>query len=189
MEDISRGILIKCKKGDTEAFRIVIRHYQYFVCSVIYRFLAGKYAEEVEGFSREVFIRLFHFIKKCDPEKGAKFNTCVFAVIKSFCFNELRIKRLQLDAVGEKTSYAREEQENEPLSGELKYRVEKCMENILDEQRLIFILKEYEGFSYEEIAKFMEMSAKTVKAKLIITKIKLKDLLWPYLKEDHGKIL
>ncbi|MEI6845578.1 MAG: sigma-70 family RNA polymerase sigma factor, partial [Candidatus Firestonebacteria bacterium] len=69
----------------------------------------------------------------------------------------------------------------------LKQRVEKCIETLPDDQRMIFILKQYEGFSYEEIAGLMNLPAGLVKTKLNRAKIKLKDLLWPYLKEDHGK--
>jgi len=79
--------------------------------------------------------------------------------------------------------------ESEELTGELKQRVEKCIETLPDDQRMFFILKEYERFSYEEIAGLMNTPSVVVKSKLNRAKIKLKDLLWPYLKEDHGKTM
>ncbi|OGF45242.1 MAG: hypothetical protein A2231_00465 [Candidatus Firestonebacteria bacterium RIFOXYA2_FULL_40_8] len=187
MENISNEILLKCKKNDIEAYRLVIRHYQDFVFSVIYRFLGGNYAEEVEDFSREIFVRLYDFMKKYDTEGGVKFSTCVFTVVRNYCFNELRIKRLQLDPEEENNLPSHDISDSETLTGELKQRVEKCIETLPDDQRMIFILREYEGFSYEEIAELTNIPYGIVKTKLNRAKIKLKDLLWPYLKEDHGK--
>ncbi|OGF46398.1 MAG: hypothetical protein A2452_00960 [Candidatus Firestonebacteria bacterium RIFOXYC2_FULL_39_67] len=188
MENISNEILIKCKKNDMEAYRLVIRHYQGFVFSVVYRFLGGKYANEVEGYVQEIFVRLYDFMKKYDTDGGGEFSACVFTVVRNYCFNELRIKRLQLDPV-EENIYLDDGTESEELTGELKQRVEKCIETLPDDQRMFFILKEYERFSYEEIAGLMNTPSVVVKSKLNRAKIKLKDLLWPYLKEDHGKTM
>ena len=187
MKEISNEIILRCKKSDPEAYRLVIRHYQGFVFSVIYRFLGGKYAGEIADFSGEIFIRLYEFIKKYDPDKGEKLSTCVATIVRNYCFNELRIKRLELEPAEENAAFSPEDLENETLSGELKQKVEKCVETLPDDQRMILILREYEAFSYEEIAELMNVPAGNVKSKLIRAKIKLKDLLWPYLKEDHGK--
>ncbi|MFH1074306.1 MAG: sigma-70 family RNA polymerase sigma factor [Candidatus Firestonebacteria bacterium] len=187
MEDISNEILIKCRKNDVESYRRVIQYYRGFIFSVIYRFLGGKYSEEVESFAREIFIRLYGFIKKYDADKGIKFSVCVFTIVRNYCFNELRIKRLQLDPAEKNIFPAREDSESEALAGELKQRVEKCIETLPDDQRMILILREYEGFSYEEISELMNVPSGIVKSKINRAKIKLKDLLWPYLKEDHGK--
>jgi len=94
---------------------------------------------------------------------------------------------LELEPAEENAAFSPEDLENETLSGELKQKVEKCVETLPDDQRMILILREYEAFSYEEIAELMNVPAGNVKSKLIRAKIKLKDLLWPYLKEDHGK--
>ncbi|MEI6846393.1 MAG: sigma factor, partial [Candidatus Firestonebacteria bacterium] len=124
MEEISSEILIKCKKNDLEAYRLVVRHYRSFVISLLYRFLGGKYAEEVEDFAREIFIRLYDFMKKYDADRGIKFSVCVFTVVKNYCYNELSIKRLQVDPVAENKPSAGEAPEDEVLAGELKQRVE-----------------------------------------------------------------
>jgi len=61
------------------------------------------------------------------------------------------------------------------------------VETLPDDQRMIFILREYEGLSYEEIGEQMNIPQGTVKSKINRAKLKLKELLWPYIKEDHGK--
>lgn len=190
MEEISRDILLRVKRGDTEAFRTVVCRYQSFVFSVIYRFLAGKHPKELENMAKDIFLKIFGFSKSYDPDKEVKYSTCVHTIVKNYCFNELRIKRLEAEPSEEKSVIEHEEDiENGELAGELKQRFEKCIETLPDDQRVILILKEYEGFSYEEAGTLLNFPQVEVKIKFNKAKAKLKDLLWPYLKEDHGKTL
>jgi len=140
--------------------------------------------------TKDIFVKIFVFSKSYDPDKEVKFSTCVYTIVKSYCFNELRIKRLEAEPAEEYSVIEQyEDIENGALSAELKKRFEKCIEVIPDDQRLIFILKEYEGFSYEEIGALLSFSQNDIKLKFNNVKAKLKELLWPYLKEDHGKTL
>ena len=189
-EEISNDILLKCKKGDTEAFRTVIRQYKGFVLSVVYRFLAGKYSEELENMAQDIFIKIFSFTKSYEPGKGVKFSACVYNIVRSYCFNELRIKRLEAEPAGGFDVYGGvEDIENGILAGELLQRFEKCIETLPDDQRMIIILKEYEKLSYETIGECLNLPVNIIKMKFNRIKVKLKGLLWPYLKEDHGKTL
>ncbi len=190
MEEISKDILIRIKRGDAESFRVVVGCYQKFVFSLLFRFLAGKYPEELENMATDIFVKIFNFIRSYDPDKGAKFSICVHTIVRNYCFNELRIKRLEADHDRDYTSFEQvEDIENDALAGELLQRFEKCIETLPDDQRIIIILKDFEGFSYEEAGAFLNLPVSDVKNKFNKAKVKLKDLLWPYLKEDHGKAL
>ena len=190
MEEISRDILLSVKRGDTEAFRVVVRHYRKFVFSVIYRFLAGRHPKEVEKMTRDIFVKIYSFSKSYDPDKEVKYSACVYTIVKNYCFNELRIKRLEVEPPEEYGGFEHEgDIEDGVLGGELKKRFEKCIETLPDDQRIILILRAYEGFAYEETGMLLSLEQSEVKAKFNKAKAKLKDLLWPYLKEDHGKTL
>lgn len=52
-----------------------------------------------------------------------------------------------------------------------------------EEYREYFVLREYDGFTYNEIAEIMNTNVDTVKVKIFRAKKKMREILAPYLKE------
>jgi RNA polymerase sigma-70 factor (ECF subfamily) len=54
---------------------------------------------------------------------------------------------------------------------------------IPDDYREVFILREYEGLSYAEIAEVVDSSLSNVKVRIFRAKQKIRDILTPYIRE------
>jgi len=66
---------------------------------------------------------------------------------------------------------------------ELLELVKRSLELMPDEYREIFILREYDGLSYNEIAEMFNLPLNTVKVKIHRAKQKMREILSPYLTE------
>jgi RNA polymerase sigma-70 factor (ECF subfamily) len=64
---------------------------------------------------------------------------------------------------------------------ELLDLIKMAMETLADDYKEVFILREYEGLSYQDIADITETSLDNVKVRIYRAKQKIKDILEPYL--------
>ena len=70
--------------------------------------------------------------------------------------------------------------------GELKARVEDALRKLPEAFRTVVVLREMEGFSYEEIGEVLEVPAGTVKSRLTRGRAALKEIL---VAEGLGSVL
>lgn len=70
---------------------------------------------------------------------------------------------------------------------ELLQLIQTALDLLPDEYREAFVLREYNGLSYNEIAEVVGVSLETVKVRIFRAKQKLRDILAPYLEDLHKK--
>jgi RNA polymerase sigma-70 factor (ECF subfamily) len=69
------------------------------------------------------------------------------------------------------------------LQGELDVEIRKAINELPEQFRTMIVLREVQGLSYEEIASLTQVNLGTVKSRLARARLRLQELLQPYLKE------
>jgi RNA polymerase sigma-70 factor (ECF subfamily) len=185
---IDEKVLIdECKRGDIEAFEQLIFKYQKKVFNITYRFL-GDYnlAEDV---SQEIFIRVFKSIK--DFKGESSFYTWLYRITINQCMdmqNKNKKHFVQyLDSAAQndegeefviQVPSDRDLPEVEYQKKELRINVEKALMMLTQEQRAIIILRDIQGFSYEEISDILNCPVGTVKSRINRARDALKKVLF-----------
>ncbi|MEZ5987881.1 MAG: sigma-70 family RNA polymerase sigma factor [Planctomycetota bacterium] len=191
--DIPYETVALAASGDQEACRSIVEALHRPMLSTIHRFLGRRFAEEVEDVAQEVFLKVFRTLDRFDPGRGVKFSTWVFTFVRNHCFDVLKKKRLRTismqedGADGEVRSWELEDgterrPEHLTLSAELGDEIEKAMATLNEEQRMVFILREFEQLDLRSIAEIMDCSEGTVKSRLHRAKEAMKQRLAPYLR-------
>ncbi len=72
--------------------------------------------------------------------------------------------------------------EQNVLNQELKEMIEKAVEKLPYKERIILIMKKYEGFSHKEISEILNIKEGTVRVLLYRAVRKLEKILLPYIK-------
>lgn len=186
----------QARTGDLAAFDEIVRYYQAPVLSTIYRMVGGHYPEEVEDIGQELFFKIHRAMFRFDPERGVKFSTWLFTSVKNLCYDHLRKRRLPTESLDkfsseeiEKSLFQVANKDRTPrettLTGELGRRIEKAVGRLPMDQRLVFVLREYERFSYEQIASITDTSIGTVKSRLFRAKENLRFMLSDYVSTDE----
>ncbi len=182
-------LMLKFKEGDKSAFEQIFDKYHIHIINFIYRMIGEK--AESENLAQEVFLRVYRSGQNYRPK--AKFSVWIYMIAKNLALNELRKKKShKTSSLDEIVSYEEGElprqvpEHNKPSAlielerHELIDAVRKAINSLPDKQRIAVILRRYEDFSYEEIAKIMGCSISAVKSLLNRAKEALKEKLSPY---------
>ncbi|MFT4514879.1 MAG: RNA polymerase sigma-70 factor (ECF subfamily) [Planctomycetota bacterium] len=189
MTEITNELVLKARSGDEDANRAIVEGLHRPVIATIFRFLGPGYRREVEDLAQEVFLKVFRAIDKFDPSR-AKFTTWVYTFVRNHCFDVLKKRRLKttsMHAVGADETDRdfpdnRELQPTEDLENtELGRRISEALATLGEDQRMVFILREYESLDYREIAGITGVNEGTVKSRLFRAKESLRKQLAPYL--------
>ena len=181
----------RAQAGDEDAARTIIERLHRPIIATLYRFLGPRYRSEYEDLAQEIFLKLFRSIDRFDPDRGVKFTTWTFTFVRNHCFDVLKKRRLRTTSL----SVSEEDGETWDLpdpgaeqaigsmqNRELGRKIEEALADLGDDQRMAFILREYEGLDYRTIAEVMDVSEGTIKSRLNRAKEALSQRLGPYLR-------
>jgi RNA polymerase sigma-70 factor, ECF subfamily len=187
--EISETTVAAAQRGDEAACRAIVEALQRPVVATIFRFLGPAWRREVEDLAQEVFLKIFRAIGSFDATR-AKFTTWVYTFVRNHCYDVLKKRRLvtsSLDAAGddEPARDVTDGRELQPVADlqnqELGRRIGEALAMLGEDQRMVFVLREYENLDYREIAAITGVNEGTVKSRLFRAKESLRQRLQPYL--------
>ena len=161
--------------GEERAFQELVDRYQTRLLNFIYRTIGDR--ERAEDLVQEVFIRVYRHLHRFDRSK--KFSTWIYTIASNLTKNELR-NRSRNPLVLFQAIRKNWQDEDRPLQFEdpssrpddlyrkrhLRDLVEQSVDQLPEHHRQVFVLRELEGKSYEEIAEITECNLGTVKSRL-----------------------
>ena len=100
-------------------------------------------------------------------------------IARNLCVNQYRVKKTNVE-LNENISATNDYGYD---NSELLDLIHKALEELSPEIKEAFILKEYEGFTYQEVADMLETNVSNVKVKIFRAKEKIRQILSPYLKD------
>ncbi len=180
-EDIQL-LLEKAREGDRWSFKEIVSLYQRRVFSLAYSILRNR--EDAMDVVQETFMRLFQKLGAYEKEKN--FQAWLFQVAKNLCIdyyrkNYGRRKELEDGRSIDELNPAATGRSDNPDSSDLRRIFSRCLEELGDRQRMVFVLKHYNGLHYREIAQVLDISVGTVKSLHFKAFQNLKHLLGPHL--------
>lgn len=178
-------LVSKAQKGDRLAFEELMDIYFKRIYSIAYR-MAGN-ADDASDMTQEVMLKLYRNIKSFGG--NSRFSTWVYRVATNTCLDELKKLRrhasFSIDSGVEtdEGSITAEIEDTAPTpeqkaeQGELKELVAKALNKLGDEHKTVVVLRDIQGFSYDEIARILGCSEGTVKSRISRGRAKLKSVL------------
>lgn len=190
MLEIGNDIVLAAARGDQAACREIIEGLHRPVIATIFRFLGPRFRPDVEDIAQEVFLKVFRAIDRFDPSR-AKFMTWVYTFVRNHCYDVLKKRRLPTMSLSagpadEPQRDLPDDRELQPghdaENSELGQRIAVALSELGEDQRMVFILREYEGLDYAAIAGVTGVSEGTVKSRLFRAKETLRQRLEPYMR-------
>ncbi|MFA5535810.1 MAG: sigma-70 family RNA polymerase sigma factor [Bacillota bacterium] len=185
MEIDEIGLIDKSKNGDIEAFGELVSIYEKQVYSIAYRFMGNH--DDANDLAQEAFIRAFKGIENFRGD--ASFKTWLYHIVANVCRDELRrVKRQPTVSLNSpimtEDGEINREQEDWTFAPEIVYEnkemqelVQRLLNELIPEYRQVLILRELQGFTYDEIAVALDCSLGTVKSRISRGRKVLKDLI------------
>jgi RNA polymerase sigma-70 factor (ECF subfamily) len=180
-EDI-RILLERAVEGNRQAFRDIISLYQQKVFLLAYSILRNR--EDALDVVQETFMRLY---QKLDAyEKDRNFQAWLLQIAKNLSIDyyrkhNARRRELESNRSVEDLHLAAGDHRSNPASSELRRVISRCLEKLGERQRLIFVMRHFNGLEYREIAQILGISVGTVKSLHFKAVRNLKNWLSPQL--------
>ena len=173
MDDLDLATLELARAGDLDAYREFVRAYERPIHHTVFRLVGSRFSADVEDIAQDIFIKLFRALPQFDPSRGTKLSSWVFTFVKNYCFDVLKRRRLPLVSLDGGTDGAtmavpaRGQGPREELSArEIQDAIARAVDLLPREQKLAFVLREYEGLAYAEIAEISACSEETIKSRI-----------------------
>ena len=176
VNEIEEELIRRCQRGDKGAFAELVRKYQRFVFSLLFRMLPDK--DSVEDLAQEVWVKVYNSIGKVKTYSSFKswlnriaITTYYSKKRKEGDRNEVSLSEMFSD---DDSGEQREREIEDPspipeeilLSEEWKIFVDKTLRAMPEQSRLLIVMKDNQSLSYEEIGDILGITIGTVKSRL-----------------------
>lgn len=187
-----RAAVIRAQRGDVDAFNVLVTRYQSTAYSLALRMLGD--ADAAADVTQDAFLAAFRNIRAL---RGMSFRAWLLRIVSNGCHDYWRAQRRKpsesldalLDSGGEPTGGVVEpalahaladpswNPESAALRAETIAAIESAVLRLPSDQRLVIILSDIQGVSYEEIARVAEVPLGTVKSRIARARARLRAML------------
>ncbi len=148
--------------GDRDAFGEIVKRHKDYVYNLAYRLTNNP--SDAEDLTQEIFIRL---MDKLESFRGdAKFSTWLYRLATNQCLDWLRRSRPESSSIDLLELKSDDNVQAKVESKEQIDDIEKALTKLPADFRLAVTLRDIEGYSYSEIAEYLDVSIGTVKSRI-----------------------
>jgi len=199
-EEADEDLMLRYQNGEVRAFEILLTRHRRPIFNFILRFVGAR--DRAEDLMQETFLRV---VKKADTyKKQAKFTTWLYTIARNLCVDHSRRqkhrKAKSLDqpmggagaSDGDRTlldTVAGDElaSDRKAISRQLHMAMHRAIETLPDEQREVFLLREFQDLPFRDIGEIVGVPENTVKSRMRYALDKLRGELAEY--KDLAKSL
>jgi RNA polymerase sigma-70 factor (ECF subfamily) len=171
-------LMMAFKGGDARAFEVLVKRHRGPVFNFILRFTGNR--ARAEDLLQEAWLKVVRSAAEYEPK--ARFTTWVYTIARNLCVDSARKESYRqtesLDApvgagedaegrrLGEVLPSGGPSPERGAFNVRLRPMLERALMGLPEEQREVFVLREYSGVPFKEIAVVTGTSENTVKSRM-----------------------
>jgi len=174
--DDEHRLLERFRQGDPEAMNDLVNQYEQRLYNFGLRMCGQK--EDAEDIIQDTFLSAFRYLDSFREETRLK--NWLFKIAANACFRKRRKKKCEPDrelsledtvpGEGAAGQYDIPDWDNDPskhlLRGELKQVIDEAVLALPPMYRMVFNLRDMEGFSTEETAAILDLTPQAIKTRL-----------------------
>jgi len=163
------------------AFRELVNKYQKYAYALAFKILMNE--DDSKDAVQETFIRIWKHIEKYDYQ--IKFTTWLYKIVVNMCYDKLRSRKrkrqyesgdFDMNFIIDKNHFSKSLDSDEFIS------VLNTISNELPEkQRIVFVLRDLEDMSIEQVSDVLGMPVHSVKTNLVFARKKIRLKLEKYI--------
>jgi RNA polymerase sigma-70 factor, ECF subfamily len=176
----------RCQAGDTRAFDVLVSRYRGRIYAMTYHMLQNE--ADAWDISQEAFIKAWRALPNFKMD--ASFYTWLYRIAHNVCYDWLRKRKVQqagefdddhtehrIAAGAEAIPRGHAAPDTALKNAELGQRIRDAIAKLSPDHRQVVVMREVEGYSYEEIAAAVPCTLGTVMSRLFYARKKLQELL------------
>jgi RNA polymerase sigma-70 factor (ECF subfamily) len=181
-------LVSSCKKGNIDAFEVLVKKHQKSMLNTAYR-MVGNYEDACE-IVQDAFFSAYKSIKNF--KEKASISTWLSTIVINLSRNHLKQMKIQRNreafSIDDPVLTDEGKINVEPGSNELsileklekkdvQQKVQGCINSLDNEFKEVLVLRDIQGFSYDEISDMLKIPEGTIKSRLSRARYALKDCL------------
>jgi len=170
--DEERPLVERARAGDHQAFAALVERYRRRVFSLVFHL--SRRPEDVEDLAQQIFLKVYLALPRFDFR--ASFGTWLYRIAANECYDFLRRKSTLKAAedrevqVGEWSEWERWAGASAPADAQRRAEARDLAHRLLrrlpEQDRILLLLREVEGFSHAEMARMFGLSENVIKVRL-----------------------
>ncbi|MFD0680662.1 MULTISPECIES: RNA polymerase sigma factor [unclassified Paenibacillus] len=149
--------------GDKQAFSLIINKYKGRVFSLLLKMLGPS--PDIQDIAQEIFIKAYNHLQEYKPEHS--FSAWLYRITANRSIDELRKRKRTPSLIDLDFEIAHSNTlESNYLGKERKASLQKLIEELDPDQRVVFMLRHQQLLSYEEIGEQLSLPVSTVQMRL-----------------------
>jgi RNA polymerase sigma-70 factor (ECF subfamily) len=177
-----------CKRGDAAAFEQLVKRYEGRLFSIAQHVTHNR--EDAQDAVQEAFLKVFR--KLTQFRENSQFSTWLFRITVNESLMKLRKQRSTREVSIDEDFQSEEDMSLFDLAdwapdpeelyrgSELRNILRRTLQELQPGLRVVFVLRDIEGFSTEQTAEVLELTSVAVKARLWRARLQLRERLTKY---------
>jgi RNA polymerase sigma-70 factor (ECF subfamily) len=168
------------QKGDMAAFENIVKYHQSYAYAVAFRFLCDE--DDAEDIVQESFIRIWNHLQDFDPKM--KFTTWMYKIVVNLCYDKAKSNKRRMnvfarwnDNFSTVDCIENIDLERDLTNKETAALIKSIADELSEKQRMIFLLRDLQDLTIQEVADITGMSESGIKANLFYARQNIKKKL------------
>ena len=173
-----REIVEQALDGNTRAFQKLVERHQSFVFNLAYRFVHN--VSDAEDIAQDAFIRLWKNLPRYRHE--VKLTTWLYKIVTNLCLDFMKSAYnkhdRRMEGLAHHTYVKSESETDQPiLAEEARVALEKMTSALTPKQKAVFVLRDIEDLTTDEVCDILSMSSGNVKSNLYYARKKISEMM------------
>jgi RNA polymerase sigma-70 factor (ECF subfamily) len=159
--------------GDEDAFERLLRPHRQGMLSLAFRMTGNS--EAAEEICQEAMIKVFKYLPRF--QTGRSFRNWAFKITANAALDYLRRQKREESIIETRKhsgAHTAPSPERNVMNREIARRLQACLEYLTPKERMVFLLRDAEGFSVQETAGLLRSSSMAVRTHLSRARAKLR---------------
>lgn len=162
--ELDEVTLRRAQRGDGAAFRALVQCYQDRVFALLSRMLGADRRAAVEDLAQDTFLDVFRALGRFSSLGPARLSTWILTIASRRAIDELRRRPPAIEPLEDHPVAAGAD--DRARRRRLAAAIQQAIAELSPEYRAAFLLREYHGLEYADIARALDIDPGTVKSRL-----------------------
>ena len=177
LEQAQREISESAGAAESSAFEEILHRYERLIYHVARRYFVNSPDDAMDA-SQEAAIKIYNGIPRLTLPEGGNMKAWICTITARVCLDALRKRRPETAELTEEVIPGTIPSAEESAAANERVKdILNAIKKLPDDHRMVLILRDMQGLSYEELADALKITVGTVKSRLSRARMKLKEML------------